>query len=199
MEDNADGEGSSYDLDEDIEDLVHLGAEADAAEAAKRVELWMPQRFDGKIEAWREGDFVCASIALPGKDGELRICTSLEPVRKCVEEMSRHAAEANVPPSVVVGHIPAMGCVLGAGTAIKEMAAAAPAILNRPEASVKLPFMVRIEPKVSPALAALAMLASGCKAGDAQACDEWNRLASMAPGPLKQAMGEALQIVKAAA
>jgi len=187
------------DLSDDIDDLVHLGAEAQATEDAKRLELWMPRRFDGLVTGWREGDFVCASMTLPGQDGELRICTSLEPVRKCVTEMSRHASEAGVPASTVVGVLPAMGCVLGVGTALKEMAAAAPAILKRPEAAGKESFMVRIEPKTSPALAALAMLVMACRAGNAQACTEWKNLSALAPAPVKQAMSEAVQIAKAAA
>jgi len=190
-------EGRS-DLSDDIDDLVHLGAEAEAIEAQKRVELWMPKRFDGLVTAWREGDFVCASLTLPGKDGEVRICTSLEPISKCVEEMSRHAAEANVPAAAVVGSIPAMGCVLGAGTVLKEMAAAAPAILSRPEASLPAPFVVRIEPKVNPALGALMMLVAACRQGNQQACAEWQKLGELSAGPVKQAMGEALQLAKAA-
>lgn len=186
-------------LAEDIADLTVMGAEVDAVEKDKRVELWMPQRFDGKLEAWREGDFVCASIMLPGQDGEVRICTSLEPIKKCVEEMSRHAAEAGVSPSTVVGVLPAMGCVLGAGTAIKEMAAAAPSILSRPEAADRHPFMVRIEPKSNPALAALAMLAWACRNGNQAACDEWKRLGEASPPAVKQAMQEALHLAKSAA
>lgn len=185
-------------LAEDLDDLSAIGAEAENAEASKRIDLWMPKRFDGKVEAWREGDYVCASIALPGQDGEIRIATSLEPIRKCVMEMSQHAAEANVPAADVVGALPAMGCVLGAGTLIKEMAAAAPSILQRPEAERYQPFVVRIEPKSSPAIAALAMLAWACRQGDSQACDEWNRLGSAAPAQLRQAMAEALQLVKGA-
>lgn len=187
------------DVSEDIEDLVILGAEVDAAEAGKRVELWMPKRFDGLVTAWTEGKFVCASITLPGSDGEVRICTTLEPIRKAVAEMSQHAAESGVPASTVIGVLPKMGCVLGAGTAVKEMAAAAPSILQRPEASRNQPFVVRIEPKTSPALAALAMLAAACRAGSAQACDEWKRLGEMSPPPVRQAMLEGMQLAKAAA
>jgi len=186
------------DLDEDIADLVHLGAEVEADQAAKRVEMWMPKRFDGLVTAWREGNFVCASMTLPGSDGEVRICTSLEPIVKCVEEMSRHAAESGVPAASVIGVLTDMGCVLGAGTVLKEMAAAAPAILARPEASMKMPFMVRIEPKVNPALGALMMLAAACRQGNQQACAEWQKLGELSAGPVKQAMGEAMQLAKAA-
>jgi hypothetical protein len=191
-------EGADDALAEDIEDLTVLGANAHAAEDEKRIDLWMPKHFDGLITAWREGDFVCASMQLPGQDGAIRICTSLEPVVKCVTEMSRHAAESGVPAKSVVGVLPAMGCVLGAGTMLKEMAAAAPAIMSRKEAQTKTPFMVRIEPKNSPALAALAMLVMACKLGDQQACMEWENLAKLSPAPVKQAMAEALKLAQAA-
>lgn len=195
---DPDAHTADIDLDEDIEDLVHLGGEVEAAQDAKRVELWMPKRFDGLVTAWREGDFVCASLTLPGSDGEVRICTSMEPIRRCVAEMSRHAAEAGVQASTVVGMLPAMGCVLGAGTLLKEMAAAAPAILQRKEAATSQPFIVRIEPKTAPALSALSMLVMECRNGNEQACKEWAKLAKLSPGPVKQAMQEAVRLVKAA-
>lgn len=178
--------------------VSEIGADAAAAEQAKRLNIWLPPRYDGLIEAWREDESVCASLRLPGPDGEVRICTTLEPVRKCVEEMARHASEAGVPASTVLGVLPMMGCYLGAGTAIKEVAAAAPAILKRPEASRKEPFYVRIEPKASPALCALAALANECRKGNQQACDEWQRLASSSPSQVKQMMGEAMALVKGA-
>lgn len=182
---------------EELDEVVAIGAAADAADAQKRVDLWLPRRFDGQWQAWREGDHVCASIRLPGADGEVRICTSLEPIRRCVEEMAHHASEAGVPTTAIGGVLPAMGCVLGAGTIMKEMAAAAPAILARPEAAHQEPFMVRIEPKSSPALCALAALAWECKSGNEQACTEWQLLAEAASPPVKQAMREAVELIKA--
>jgi hypothetical protein len=187
----------SDDIDDDINDLVMLGEEAQAVEAQKRVEMWMPTRFDGKVEAWKQGDKVFASIALPGCDGEVRICTAFEPMRKCVEEMMRHASETQDGASVV-GVLPAMGCVLGAGTVMKEMAAAAPAILARPEARMKMPFVVRIEPKIAPNLAALVMLAAAAKMGNTQAVSEWQKLASLSAPAVKSAMLEASDVAKAA-
>ena len=196
---NAHGGLSDDDLSDDIADLVHLGAAVDEAEAEKRIELIMPKRFDGLVTAWREGGNVCASLTLPGQDGEVRICTSLEPIRKCVAEMSRHAAESGVSIGEVVNALPSMGCVLGAGTALKEMAAAAPAILSRPEAAHNAPFIVRIEPKTSPTLAALMMLCAAARNGVVQAQAEWQKLGSLSAGPIKQAMIEAVQLAKAAA
>ena len=182
----------------EIDEVTELGAAVDASEQAKRVQLWMPKRYDGQIDAWMEGDHVGVSMALPGIDGDVRICTALEPMDRCVNEMSRHAAEAKVPASSILGMLPAMGCVLGAGTVIKEVAAAAPEILRHPSASGRLPFVLRIEPKVAPTLAAMAQLAFLCKQGNKQACDEWARLGANASAPLKRAMQEALQAIKAA-
>ena len=191
-------EKEAFDYGDELDDVVALGAKADEAEAGKRVEMWLPRRFDGTWQAWREGAFVCASIALPGSDGEIRICTSLEPIVKCVEEMAHHASDAGVSTTAIGGVLPAMGCVLGAGTIMKEMAAAAPAILARPEAAHQEPFVVRIEPKGSPALAALAALAWECKNGNQQACAEWQLLSETGPAAVKQAMGEAIKLIKAA-
>jgi len=78
------------------------------------------------------------------------------------------------------------------------VAAAAPAIMDHPEAQSGAPFVVRIEPKVNPALTALAMLAMACRAGNSQACDEWERLGKAAPAPVRQAMVEGLALAKAA-
>jgi hypothetical protein len=195
---NAHEGGYDDDLSADIDDLTILGEEVAAAEQAKHVELWMPKRYQGLITAWREGDYICASLMLPGKDGTVKVCTSLEPVVKCVEEMARHAAESGAS-ETVVGHLPAMGCVLGAGTVLKEVAAAAPAILDRPEAKGSAPFVVRIEPKLNPAVSALAMLAMACKSGNAQACKEWSSLAKHSPAPVRQAMQEGLALAKSAA
>jgi hypothetical protein len=189
----SDGGMIEADLEDDIEDIALLGAEVQAAEHDKRVELWMPKRFDGMVEAWREGDFVCASIAINGLDGEVKILTSLEPIRKCVDEMAKHAADAGAT-SEVVGVLPAMGCVLGAGTAIKEMAAGARSIAEKNPVSGDV---FKIEPKMNPAICALAMLAMACRAGNQQACQEWSNLAALSPAPVKQAMVEAMQIAKA--
>jgi hypothetical protein len=175
-------------LSDDIEDLVHLGAEAEAAEKDKQVDLWMPKHFDGDVTSWCEGDYVGASMRLPGGS----IATTLEPKAKCVAEMGRHAIDADVP-AAMVGHVlSAMGCVLGAATGLKEMAAATPDLIQR-----TAPCVLRVEPKLSPALAALAMLAMAARKGNKQASEEWQNLAALAPAPVKQAMTEAVQLAKA--
>jgi hypothetical protein len=88
-----------------------------------------------------------------------------------------------------------MGCTLGAGTLVKEMAAAAPSILARPEAAGSKPFVCRIEPKANPALCALIALFQECACGNKQACAEWDALADAANRGggtyIKQAMVEA--------
>lgn len=184
---------------EDLEDVTSLGEAVRGAEADKCIELSLPSSVDGKIARWIEDGYVCVSLKLPGCDGKVRICTAYEPVEKGVAEMSRHAAEAGVPAGEIVGSLPAMGVALGAANVIKDLAAAAPAILARPEAARSLPFEVRIEPKASPALCALATLALECRKGNPQACNEWQQLSSAGPMPVKQAMGEALALVQKAA
>ena len=187
----------SVDLIDDIHDLVLLGEEAKQAEMEKKLDFWMPDHYDGYVTAWREEDFVGAALALPSPDGNPRIATSIEPLDKCVGEMAGHAADAGVGNSDAMGC--AMGCgpVLGAGTIMKEIAAAAPAIANRPEMKTGRPFTIRIEPKVNPALCALAMLAIACRTGNNQACAEWRAMGEAAPAPVKQAMQEAMILVKA--
>lgn len=185
------------DLIEAIEEAEMLGAKAQAAQQDKAIDMWLPDWAQGKVHAWEEGDFTCASIKLPGADGEIRICTSMTPTANAIEEMEQHASEANVNAAAVIGVIPAMGCVLGAGTLVKEMAAAAPSILQRPEASTSEPFMCRIEPKAAPSLCAFAALLVECSNGNQQARVEWNALADAAgkKAPyVAQAMREARDI-----
>lgn len=190
--------------DQDIEELERvdmLGAEVAEAERAKAVELWLPKWADGKVAAWREGGFVCASMVLPGADGEVRICTSMEPVKKAFDEMTRHAAEAGVPATTVIGVLPAMSCVLGAGTVLKEMAAAAPSVLEYANKMGRKPFVVRIEPKANPALCALLALGAAARAGHAGAREEWARLADAArkgAAPVGAALDEARKLLEGA-
>jgi hypothetical protein len=184
---------------DEIDDLTFLGAEADAALAEKSVALQLPPSYRGKVDSWIDEDDIFASISVPHKDGTVWWLTSAEPVEKSVSEASRHAANAGVPASAVLPALVAIGEVLGAGTAIKEMVAATPAILQVPAAQGCVPFMIRIEPKGNPAICGLAALACACRAGNSQACDEWNRLAAAAPAQVKQAMNEALELLKRAA
>jgi hypothetical protein len=190
-------------LEDEVAEVDVVGAEVAQAEGAKKIDLWLPKWADGKIHAWREGDFVCASMKVPGYDGEVRICTSMTPVVKCMEEMTRHAAEAKVNGAEIVGVLPAMGCCLGAGTLVKEMASATPAILQQPEAKTCEPFVCRIEPKAKPSLCALIALYQECACGNKQACDEWAALADAAQkggaDPLAKAMREAADCFRRAA
>ncbi len=184
-------------LAEDVEDLTLLGAEVQAAEEAKVVDLRLPAHFHGRVRAWHEGGYSCASLVLPKADGGVWICTSLEPIQKGVAEMARAASDAGVPARAIVPVLPAMGTTLGAATVVKQVAAAAPALLRRPEAQGDAPFVVRIEPKAAPALCALCALLWLCHKGDPGACKEWDDLAAQATGSIRQAMGEAKQVLKA--
>lgn len=183
------------DLVDAIDEVELLGAEVQAAERSKAIDLWLPEWARGWVRAWREGDHICASVCLPGADGDLRICTSMTPVVRAFEEIERYAASADVSAAAIVGVLPAMGCVLGAGTLVKEIAAAAPSILQRTEAAGRAPFVCRIEPKACPSLCALVALLCECARGDKQACAEWDALASAAEkggaGPAARAMRDA--------
>ncbi len=183
-------------LAEDVDDLTWLGAKADEVVAEKRIEMDLLPGTKGKHDAWTDDEAIFASIKIPHEDGGIWWLTSAEPWDKSVKEASRHAAESNASASVVGEMIPAIGERLGAATAIKEMVAAVPAILARPEAKGFTPFLVRVEPAMNPALCALVFLALDCAKGNAQACDEWNRLGASAPAQIKQAMTEAVATLK---
>lgn len=183
-------------LAEDVADLTWLGAKADEVVAEKRIEMDLLPGTKGKHDAWTDDEAIFASIKIPHEDGGVWWLTSAEPWDKSVKEASRHAAESNASASVVGEMIPAIGERLGAATAIKEMVAAVPAILARPEAKGFTPFVVRVEPAMNPALCALVFLALDCANGNAQACDEWNRLGASAPAQIKQAMTEAVATLK---
>jgi len=186
-------------LSDGVEEVTMLGAAADQALAAKRIDLQLPQPTNRKVECWVDGENVYGMIKLPGPDGKVRFCTTAEPLEKSVQEASRHAAEAGVPANLIIDKIEMIGAILGAATAVKEVAAAAPSILSRPEIAKCASFQVRIEPKANPAICALAALAQECRRGNPQACDEWQRLSAAGPGPVKQAMNEALALIQRAA
>lgn len=183
-------------LAEDFDDLTWLGAKAEKALAEKRIALDLLPGTEGKHDEWTDEEDIFASIKVPHEDGGIWWLTSAEPWDKSIKEASRHAAESNASASVVGEIIPAIGERLGAATAIKEMVAAVPAILKLPEAKGFAPFAVRIEPAMNPALCALILLACECAQGNAQACDEWNRLGASAPAQIKQGMTEAVAILK---
>jgi hypothetical protein len=194
MSEHADDPDAHASLSSEMEDLAEVGAEAAQAEEEKKVDMYMPRHTDGLVSAWREGDLIYSSMAVPAV-GHVRVCTGAEPIGKCLSEISEHAADSGVPPSAIVGMLPAMGHVLGAANVLKDVACGAKSI-SKIEAP--LPFIVRLEPKLSPALAGLGMLALACFAGNAQACAEWAALGAIAPAPIKQAMQEAVSLAKVA-
>lgn len=182
------------DLLDEADEIEAIGAAAAQAEQAREIDMWLPERIARGVHKWRQGPWICASIKLPGADGEVRICTAMTDAAQAEAEMETHAAAANVPAAHVVGVLPAMGHVLGAGTLLKEMAAAAPEILRRPEAGSASPWICRIEPAASPALCAFATLLLLCAQGNQQACAEWDALAAAAgkcAPPVQQVMQEA--------
>ena len=181
-----------------IREVNHLQAEAEAAEADKRIPLRMPKHMSGLIEAWHQDGLVGASMLLPRSDGGRWVVTCAEPAERGQYEAARAATEAGVPASLIVGYLPAIGLTLGASNAIKRLAGGAESILRRPEAQRRAPFAVRLEPKDSPALFALGTLARRCTQGDSMACEEWSRLQAQAPVPIRQAMSEIAARIKAA-
>lgn len=190
-----DPEAHAKDVENWTDEAVTLGADARVEEDAKRVDLWLPPWAEGKVRAWRQGDFVCASMLIPGGRGKVCVCTSYVPVVQAVDEISRHASAAGAR-GAIVGYLPELGCRLGAATVVKAVAKAAPQIVQRPEVDAGVPFQVRVEPAASPALCALIALALRCRAGDAAACDEWKRLAALA-GSAAPAVGRAMGEVTA--
>lgn len=187
-------------IEEGVADVGVFMGEALAAAEERKVRPWLARRFAGKVDMWYDpdGEHVCASVTFPGGDGELRVMTSVEPLKRALAEVSRYAAEAGVPVSAVVGYVPAIAGVLAGATAVKEMAAAAPEVAKHPGVAARAPFEVTVEPKASPAFCALCALAWRSRGGDAAAAEEWGRLGSLSPAPLRQAMKEALDVVRQA-
>jgi len=170
-------DASSEDLADAIEEAEAVGAAAQEAEKSKQVDLWLKDGVKDHVRAWQEGDYVGVSMVLPGGD---LIATSMSPSEDAIGEMEEYAAAANVSAAAVVGVIPAMGCVLGAGTLLKEQAAATKSIMEMSQSKGGKPFVCRIEPKAAPSLCALVALACMCAKGDKQACAEWDLMASAA-------------------
>lgn len=94
------------------------------------VPLSLPPYAAGKVRCWREGDELLCSIRLPGPDGKPRIATTSTSVEGAVEEVCGYAAGAGVNTVDVLGVLPVLGSMLGAGGMIPRLAAAAPQLLN---------------------------------------------------------------------
>lgn len=171
-----------------------IGAVAEAAavdQERNSIPLSLPPWAEGKVIAWRDGDLACASILLPGGDGEVRVCSASEPIAPHVDEVSGFAAETMMPEEVdVVG----IGCVLGAATAIKEMAAGAHSILGLQEAKGKEPFYVELEHQVSPGMLALLQLLGLEAAGDVAAAAEVAKLASEGSPEVRKLLARAKKV-----
>lgn len=177
-------------LEGEISDLSVIGAAAQRAMEETQIDMGLGPAFIGQHDAWVDGDTIYASVKLAGSDGKPCWCTAAESRDKAIAEMSQHAADANVPPSLVVGTIPPAGERIGAANVMKELVAAAPSLLKQAETRRGAPFVVRILPAQSPALCALWELARECGRGNAQACEEWKRLAETGAPVVKQAMAQ---------
>lgn len=163
--------------------------------ADKRVPMQMPPWAEGTWDCWREdgpdGGLVCCSIALPGHDGEVRICTAATPVRKHVEDVVGYSHDVECDVVDLLGVLPTIACMLAGGSLMTEMAAAAPAVLAHPDARGDQPFIGKIVPANQPTLATLIALLQRAQAGDAQAAREWSALARVPNTDLSLSMGEA--------
>lgn len=176
----ADGHGG-----QDI--VVGLASDISALQdetAARRVPLKMPPWADGTWDCWREpgpeGGLVCCSMALPGHDGTIRICTNAAPVKRRVEDVARYAREEGGDVVTLLGVLPTIACMLTGRDLMTGMAAAAPKILAHPAARSNTPFVGRIVPANQPTMAAIIALLQTAQSGNAQAAREWGMLAEAA-------------------
>lgn len=161
-----------------LDDISRLGTQADPA--AKRIPLSMPPWAEGKYDCWREGDLICCSIALPGNDGHVRICTSATPIKKHVDLVVGYAQAVGAKVSEMLGVLPTVACMMGGGFLIPQMAKAAPQLLARPEVVAGGTFVGRLVPANIPSFAALIALLQRAQSGNETATAEWERLADVA-------------------
>ena len=147
------------------------------AERDKRVPLQLPAWMEGTWDCWREGDVVCCSLALPGKRGEVRICTSLTPVGPHVFEVARAARVVGAGDlGPYLGVLPTVAAMRAGGSLLPRMAAAAPALIDMDEGDeVLVGTLVAMN---HPSRAALMALLQRAQFGDPQARDEWEKLAA---------------------
>lgn len=151
-----------------------------AGDGMTRVPLMLPPAAEGAVDCWRDGDVICCSMWLPGPDGDVRVCTTATPLAEHVADVADYTRRSGVEPADVLGFLPTMACMLGGGSLLPKMAAAASSLLARPEAATGEPFVGRMVPANQPTLATLIALLQLCQRGEAQACTEWSRLATLA-------------------
>ncbi len=176
----ADGHGAQNVIIGLASDISNLQAQT----SNKRVPLQMPPWAEGTWDCWREdgpdGGLVCCSIALPGHDGNVRICTAAAPVKNRVEDVVGYTHDIGCDVVTLLGVLPTIACMLAGRDLLTEMAAAAPAVLAHPGAKSQTPFIGKIVPANQPTLATLMALLQGAQAGNVQATKEWMTFAKIA-------------------
>jgi hypothetical protein len=176
-----------------------LGAQARAALrlAADEIPFALPPESTGKIRPWRQGDCICVTACFPGADGDVRYLTTASPASDEAAKVARYVDASGVPPVEVLGAVGMLCNVLGAGSMVPMMCAAAPAILGLDAG--RGAYVVRMQPELDPAARAILRLATSCYDGDEAAMREWDRLASLAEqgAPrVAQAMNDAIDAVQ---
>jgi len=173
----SDGHGVAMDV---------LGADVEQAKqrvqtAGDEIPMSLPPGTEKHIKVWQDGGQICCSMRLPGPDGKVRIATSASPVEKHVEEVLSYTEDAGVNPMEVMGALPLMAQILGGGSLVTQIAAAAPELLARPEVKAGKPFVGKVTPVSDPAVAAIMALLQMCRAGNKNALKEVKKLRAM-PG-----------------
>ena len=98
------------------------------------IPLSLPPWAEGKVRCWREGDELLCSMRLPGPDGKVRIATTSTSLNGSAAEVCGYAMCAGVDAVDMLGAVPVLSEMLGAGGLLPRLAAAAPALLSRSEA-----------------------------------------------------------------
>jgi len=171
----SDGHGAAMDV---------LGADVEQAKqraltGGDEIPMSLPPGTEKHIKVWQDGGQICCSMRLPGPDGKVRIATAASPVERHVEEVLCYTEDGNVNPMEVMGALPMMAQILGGGSLVTQIAAAAPELLARPEVKAGKPFVGKVTPVSDPAVAAIMALLQMCRAGDKRALKEVKKLRAM--------------------
>jgi len=171
----SDGHGAAMDV---------LGADVEQAKqraltGGDEIPMSLPPGTEKHVKVWQDGDQICCSMRLPGPDGKARIATSSSPVERHIEEVLCYTEDAGVNPMEVMGALPLMAQILGGGSLVTQIAAAAPELLARPEVKAGKPFVGKVTPVSDPAVAAIMALLQMCRAGDKNALKEVKKLRAM--------------------
>jgi len=171
----SDGHGVAMDV---------LGADVEQAKqraltGGDEIPMSLPPGTEKHIKVWQDGGQICCSMRLPGPDGKVRIATAASPVERHVEEVLCYTEDGDVNPMEVMGALPMMAQILGGGSLVTQIAAAAPQLLARPEVCAGEVFVGKVTPVSDPAVAAIMALLQMCRAGDKQALKEVKKLRAM--------------------